>query len=192
MSCAVQLQKAEEGAPEVVEFDRVKDHLEPYIRRSQAQALQQQQLRPVASSSTPSTSAAGAATAASASLFKDIPGFNTRYPSMFGLAARARGGGTGPGADQGTARDELEPYSSAYPARGGGGGGGTRDVKGKGVRRESDRVAAMRDMTDLDDVASFDQRSTLSWNPPLLSRYDPALQLGSLPLGCPPSPATCH
>ncbi|GAA5959858.1 hypothetical protein JCM3765_000622 [Sporobolomyces pararoseus] len=153
---ALQLQKAEEGAPELLEFDHIKDHLEPYIRRSQAQASQP---NPVASSS-------AAVSAASASLFKDIPGFNTRYPSMFGLAARARGGG-----DQGTARDELEKYSSIHPARSGGVSEGKRgkDVKGKGVERESDLVEAMRSMTDMEQVASIEKRWTASWRPPLLS-----------------------
>ncbi|GAA5915649.1 uncharacterized protein JCM6883_000705 [Sporobolomyces salmoneus] len=151
---ALQLQKAEEGAPELVEFDHIKNHLEPYIRRSQALVSQQ---NPIASSSN----------TASAALFKDIPGFNTRYPSMFGLASRARGAG----GDQGTARDELEKYSSIHPARAGNASEGERgkDVKGKGVETEADLVDAMRQMTDIEQIASIDKRWNSSWKPPLLS-----------------------
>ncbi|GAA6059287.1 hypothetical protein JCM10212_006680 [Sporobolomyces blumeae] len=159
---ALQLQKSEARAADVVEFDHVKDHLEPYIRRSQAQASQHAQASAATSSS--------AVTAASASLFKDIPGFSTRYGSMYGLAAKARGGG-----DQGTARDELDRYSSSHPARTGGiaretDETRTRDSKGKRAAREDDLVQAMREMTDLERVASLDKRWTTSWRQPLLSQ----------------------
>ncbi|GAA5928338.1 uncharacterized protein JCM15063_003854 [Sporobolomyces koalae] len=148
---ALQLQKAEEGAPEMVEFDHVKDHLEPFVRRSLAQTSSQQ---PMASSS-------------SAALFKDIPGFNTRYPSVFGLAARARGAG-----DQGTVKDELEKYSSIHPARSGGykDGHRERDAKGKTVDRESQLADSIKRMTNLEEIASLDQRWNASWKQPLLSR----------------------
>jgi dynactin-4 len=87
---------------------------------------------------------------------------------MFGLASRARGGG----GDQGTAKDELDKYSSIHPARAGGVAQGKRgrDAKGKGVERESDLVEAMRKMTDMEQIASIDKRWTFSWRPPLLSK----------------------
>ncbi|GAA5878959.1 hypothetical protein JCM16303_007244 [Sporobolomyces ruberrimus] len=156
---ALQLQKADEGAPELVEFDRIKDHLEPYIRRSLAHTSQQP-------SNSDTALAASSAATTSTSLFKDIPGFNIRYPSMFGLAGRARGGG-----DQGTAKDELERYSSVHPARAGGSAEvrRTADVKGKGVSREADLVDTMRKIADLEQIASIDKRWNSSWNPPLLS-----------------------
>ena len=89
---------------------------------------------------------------------------------MFGLATRARGAG-----DQGQVKDELEKYSSIHPARIGGyatekEGKRARDAKGKGVDRESDLVEAIREMTDMEEVASLDKRWNSSWRQPLFSR----------------------
>ncbi|KAI5476409.1 hypothetical protein MNV49_007787 [Pseudohyphozyma bogoriensis] len=98
---AGQLQKNEEGAPEIVEFDHLKDHLEPYIRRGQAQT---------------STSLSG--TSSTTALLKDM---GPRYGSLFGLSTRARAGG-----DLKGARDELERYEAVVKI-----GGGKNKGKGK-------------------------------------------------------------
>jgi dynactin-4 len=76
--------------------------------------------------------------------------------------------------------DELEEYKSLYCSRGDGAGSEKENKrarsaaereKGKGVDREVDAVKAMREMTDVEEVAGMDQRWSSSWKPPLLSKY---------------------
>lgn len=168
LSCtAVQLQKAEEPTADLLEFDHIKDHLEPYLRRSQAQSS--------SSTHAPGASSSSAVlSAASAQLFKDIPGLGARYGgtgSLFGTSSRARGG-----ADAGQAADELERYSSLYPSRGGGPGSEKENRrtrvagKGKAVDRDAELLERMREMTDMEEVASLDRRWTAGWQPPVLSK----------------------
>lgn len=167
----VQLQKAEEPSADLLEFDHVKDHLEPFLRRSQAQS------GVVGAAGASSTGAS--ASAASAQLYKDIPGFSSRYGGSGSLFAsttsRARHGAHG--GDASTAPDELEPYKSLYPARGGGPGSEKENRraraasdKGKGVDRDAQMVQAMRGMSDMEHVASLDKRWMSGWNMPVLSR----------------------
>ncbi|KAL8279040.1 hypothetical protein RQP46_008498 [Phenoliferia psychrophenolica] len=144
---ALQLQKGEDAAPDLLEFDHLKDHLEPFLRRSQAH---------VPHAPTPATAAA------SASLLKEIPGLGARYGSLFGLSSRARAGDGGRGAG----RDELDRYEALGPACG---------IKGKGKSRgggggdEDERVRAMRDMDQFEDVAPVERRWTGGWHQPLLT-----------------------
>ncbi|GAA6027336.1 hypothetical protein JCM8097_002604 [Rhodosporidiobolus ruineniae] len=170
---AAQLTKGEERNPEVLEFDHIKDHLEPYLRRSQAQAAHH---GPGSHAHGPAASSSSAVVnAASAQLFRDIPGLGSnRYGAgLFGTSARSRAAAH----DAGTGVDELEKYRSLYLARGGGVGSDKENrrakvgaEKGKGVDRDAEAVRAMRDMTDWEDVASLDQRWTSSWKPPVMSR----------------------
>ncbi|BGP39818.1 hypothetical protein JCM10450v2_003789 [Rhodotorula kratochvilovae] len=167
---SLQLQKAEEPSADLLEFDHIKDHLEPFLRRSQAH-----------SSNSPHGASAGASSssavvsAASAQLYKDIPGFSSRYGgtgSLFAGSTRARHGG----GEAASARDELERYASLYPARGGGPGSEKEnrrvreDAKGKSVDRDAELVQALREMTELEEVASVDRRWAVGWNAPVLSR----------------------
>lgn len=138
----VQLQKGEDAAPELLEFDHLKDHLEPFLRRSHAH---------VPHVPTPATAAA------SASLLKEIPGLQTRYGSLFGLSSRARGDG------RAAARDELDAYDALGPACA---------LRGKGKGREDveeDRVRQMREMDHLEDIAGVEKRWTAAWSQPLLA-----------------------
>ncbi|GAA5835594.1 hypothetical protein JCM11251_002972 [Rhodosporidiobolus azoricus] len=170
---ALQLQKAEEPTAELLEFDHIKDHLEPFLRRSQAQAANHPHGAGPGSGPTASSSSA-IVNAASAQLFKDIPGLSSsRYgANLFGPVSRSRAAN-----DAGTGVDELEKYRSLYPARGGGAGSEKENKKarsvaekGKGVDREAEAVKAMREMTDWEDVASVDKRWTSSWKAPMLSK----------------------
>ncbi|GAA5901481.1 hypothetical protein JCM6882_006291 [Rhodosporidiobolus microsporus] len=170
---ALQLQKAEEPTAELLEFDHIKDHLEPFLRRSQAQAAHHHH-GPGTSSGPTASSSSAIVNAASAQLFKDIPGLSSsRYgANLFGVSSRARAAN-----DAGTGVDELERYSSLYPVRGGGAGSEKENKrarsaaeKGKGVDREAEAVKAMREMTDWEGVASVDKRWTSSWKAPLLSK----------------------
>ncbi|GAA5944772.1 hypothetical protein JCM3775_006495 [Rhodotorula graminis] len=168
---SLQLQKAEEPSADLLEFDHVKDHLEPFLRRSQAQSG----VGGAAGASSASTSA----NAATAQLYKDIPGFSSRYGGAGSLFAstttRARHGAHG--GDASTAPDELEPYKSLYPARGGGPGSEKENRraraasdKDKGVDRDAELVQAMRSMVDMEQVASVERRWTAGWGVPVLSR----------------------
>ncbi|BGP00424.1 hypothetical protein NBRC10513v2_003674 [Rhodotorula toruloides] len=166
---ALQLQKAEEPTADLLEFDHIKDHLEPYLRRSQAQSTSSTHAHAAGASSS-----SAVLSAASAQLFKDVPGLGTRYGgsgSFFGTSSRARGGG----GDAGQAADELERYSSLYPSRGGEPGSEKENrraraaSKGKAVDRDAEVVARMREMTDFEEVASLDRRWTAGWQPPVFS-----------------------
>ncbi|KAM0749372.1 dynactin p62 [Meredithblackwellia eburnea MCA 4105] len=147
---AHQLQKTEEGAPELAEFDHVKEHLEPFLKRSQAHAPQ----------STAVSQTHSAHPAASAALLKDIPGLGARYGSLFGLSSRARG------AEGKSGRDELEKYEALGAAKGGKGKG--KALEGK-MDQEVEKVDKMRNLKDAEDIARLDTRWTSSWNQPLLS-----------------------
>lgn len=150
----MQLQKSEDAAPEIVEFDHVKDHLEPFLRRGQAHAPQA------------TTSAATSTTSASLSsstFLKDMPGLGQRYGSLFGLSSRARAG-----EGHGT-RDELDQYEALFPA-GGPGASAKGKEKGKEVGLDAEHVKAMREMREMEDVASLDKRWTSSWKQPLLAK----------------------
>lgn len=166
----VQLQQSESVSPSLLEFDHLKDHIDPFLRRGQHQHT--------------TTSSKAASAPGPASLLKDLRGLgaSTRYGSLFGLASRAKSG-DGPGV-----LDELEPYDALFPARGGGSapeaGGGKDRRRGAGMAapvrhatgtrtgeaedRDAELVKVMREMTDLDDIASLDQRWASSWKPPLL------------------------
>ncbi|BGP15956.1 hypothetical protein JCM10213v2_003949 [Rhodosporidiobolus nylandii] len=164
---ALQLQKAEEPTPELLEFDHIKDHLEPYLRRSQAQAAQHAH-GPTASSSS------AVVNAASAQLFKDIPGLSS---SRFGAGLFGTTRSTRAANDAGTGVDELDKYASLYSSRGGGLGSEKENKKrraaqdkGKGVDREAELVQAMRTMTDLEEVASADKRDLGPLRTPLQSK----------------------
>ncbi|GAA5848019.1 hypothetical protein JCM9279_007416 [Rhodotorula babjevae] len=118
------------------------------------------------------------ATSASAQLYKDIPGFSSRHGGSGSLFAStsARPRHSAHGGDASTAPDELEPYKSLYPARGGGPGSEKENRraraasdKGKGVDRGGELVQAMRGMIDMEQVVSLDKRWTAGWNAPMLS-----------------------
>ncbi|GAA5822705.1 hypothetical protein JCM3770_003375 [Rhodotorula araucariae] len=167
---SLQLQKAEEPSADLVEFDHIKDHLEPFLRRSQAQANHAPH---GAGAAAPSSSAV--ASTASAQLYKDIPSFSSRYGgtgSLFAGATRARHGG----GEAASARDELARYASMYPARGGGPGSEKENrrareaAKGKSVDRDAELVQALRGLTALEEVASVERRWATGWNAPMLSR----------------------
>ncbi|GAA5870312.1 hypothetical protein JCM3774_004638 [Rhodotorula dairenensis] len=167
---ALQVQKAEEPLPELLEFDHIKEHIDPFLRRSRAEAS--------GSSAGSSTSPAGP-NSVSARLLQDPTGLAAQY-GLSGVAASSSSRVRPAAAEARTGVDELPPYTSLYPSRGIGGsrhGHGHETRKGKEPRREEDRVeeeaellAAMREMTDWETVASVDRRWTSSWTPPVLSR----------------------
>lgn len=144
----MQLQKGEDSSPEILEFDHLKEHLEPFLRRGQA-------LQP--STSNPHVTASSSTLPSS--LLKDNPSLATRYGSLFGLTSRSRAGeGRG-------AKDDLEVYRALENIAK---ATGVAD-KGKGIDRDSDSVLQMMEMKDIEEVASLDKRWMLSWQPPILA-----------------------
>lgn len=104
-----QLQKFEDSAPESLEFERLKEHFEPFLRASSVS-------HPPASH-VHHTNAITAA--ASSALARDIPGVGKYNP--LGRSRR----------DKGATKDEMPEYKSRLDiasASLGGGGGGEADV----------------------------------------------------------------
>lgn len=141
--------KFEENAPELLEFDHVKDHLEPFLRQGHSSAA------PHAYTSSPATAAASAAL--SSTILKDISGLGARYGSLYGLAGRSR---SGDGAKNGS-KEDLDPYESLIAS------GGVSDQRGQGYKREQKRIKFMHELTDVDEVVPLEQRWTQSWDQPL-------------------------
>lgn len=146
---AGQLQKFEDSAPDSLEFDRLKEHFEPFLRASSLSS----------SVSTPSAAAPSSAAhshhlksssitaAASAALARDVPGVSKYNPlarSTSGRSAR----------DRSVNKDEMAEYRSRMDistASKMGGGGGDVDVE------------YMRHLETVGEVASLEQRWTNSW-----------------------------
>lgn len=143
---SVQLQKHEDSAPDSLEFERLKEHFEPFIRASTL----------AASSSAPPPSSMHTnpiTAAASSALARDIPGVS-KFSAM-SRHGRSR-------AEKNLNKDELAPYRSRVEAGAGGGlghGGGEADVD-----------FLMR-LDDIGDVATLEQRWVGSWTPSLHGRY---------------------
>ncbi|KDE05576.1 hypothetical protein MVLG_04071 [Microbotryum lychnidis-dioicae p1A1 Lamole] len=147
---AQQLQKLDDGSSELTEFDRLKDHFEPYIRRGQAHASASTTTGALA----PSTMPASTSSTIASSVLKDIPGLGNRYAHLLG----GMGTRSGKGAEAvNGARDELEPYEALVPANG-------SVEKGKGVERDDELVREMESLQDFEQVAALEKRWTNSWD----------------------------
>ncbi|KAF5382673.1 hypothetical protein D9615_002728 [Tricholomella constricta] len=151
---AAQLQKFEDSAPESLEFDRLKEHFEPFLRAASLSS---------STSTAPAVAPSSAAhshhlhstsitAAASAALARDIPGVSKYNP--LGRSTSGRAGVNGSGKDRSRNKDEMTEYRSRVDitsASGMGTGGGDVDVE------------YMRHLETVGEVASLDQRWTSSW-----------------------------
>ncbi|OBZ68700.1 Dynactin subunit 4 [Grifola frondosa] len=130
---AAQLQKFEDSAPESLEFERLKEHFEPFLRASSS------------SSALPSAShhvhTNPITAAASSALARDIPGVGKYSP-----LSRSR-----VGRDKGANKHEIPPYKSRVEI------GSAAAVSG-----EAD-VEFMRHLETVSEVASLEQRWVNSW-----------------------------
>ena len=135
-----QLQKFEDSAPESLEFERLKEHFEPYLR---------------ASPSTPGPSASHAhhthtnpiTAAASSALARDIPGV-AKYTPHSSALGRSRSG-----RDKAN-RNEIPDYRARGESGSTGftmGGGGETDVE------------FVRHLESASEVATLEQRWVSSW-----------------------------
>ncbi|EJD45766.1 dynactin p62 [Auricularia subglabra TFB-10046 SS5] len=134
---AAQLQKTEETAPDVVEFERLKEHFEPFLRAAPSGGIAHAHTNPITS-------------AASSALSRDItlPGLN-KYSQL--LAGRR--GGRGEREKGGTTskdKEELAEFRSRWEA---GAGASTAEAEADWIKR----------IEDLEEVVTVEQRWVGSW-----------------------------
>jgi dynactin-4 len=147
MTTTAQLQKYEDAAPESLEFERLKEHFEPFLRASASTT------GPGAPTLTPHAAGhANPITAAAASaLHRDVPGVARYTPHRVGGTRRDRTGN----------KDEMPEYRSrldiATSSLGGGGGG---DID----------VDFLRRLESVEEVAPVDSRWRGSWAGSLRTR----------------------
>lgn len=144
----MQLQKTEDSAPDSLEFDRLKDHFEPFIRAS---SLSSQSTTSASHHSSHATHVNPITAAASAALARDVSGVGRHNP-----LARSRGG-----RDKGIPKDEMPEYRSRVEIGGlglVGMGGGEGDVD------------LLKTLEEMSEVAALEQRGVGSWVPSLHSK----------------------
>ncbi|EGN98522.1 hypothetical protein SERLA73DRAFT_169469 [Serpula lacrymans var. lacrymans S7.3] len=139
---AAQLQKFEDSAPESLEFERLKEHFEPFLRTSSLSSPSHQR---TPSSHHVHTSSITAA--ASAALARDIPGV-----SKFNPITRSRSG-----KDRTANKDEMHEYKSRVEVA-----AASRSGAGEQVD-----VEFMRHIETVGEVATLEQRWVNSWTSPL-------------------------
>jgi dynactin-4 len=137
-----QLQKFEDAAPESLEFERLKEHFEPFLRASSSSAGLSGHSHAAHSHHTPVNPITAAASSA---LARDIPGVGKYTPAAPPRGRRDKG-----------ARDEISEYRTRV------GVGGTKDAA---------NVDFMRRLEEVSQVAALSQRWTNSWMTTLRSRY---------------------
>ncbi|KAF8895616.1 dynactin p62 family-domain-containing protein [Infundibulicybe gibba] len=151
---AAQLQKFEDSAPDSLEFDRLKEHFEPFIRASplssSASSAPVAAVHPSSAAHLHHIHTTSLTAAASAALSRDIPGVS-KYNPHGRSTNRA-------GRDRSTNKDEMLEYKSRLnitSASAVGTGGGEADVE------------FMRHLETIEEVASLEQRWMNSWTSPL-------------------------
>lgn len=136
---AAQLQKFEDSAPESLEFERLKEHFEPFLRTSSLSSLSH-----VPSTSSHHLPTSSATAAASAALARDIPGVGKYNP-----LARSR-----VGRDRTANKDEMPEYKSRMEI----------SVLGQlGSEGDGSDVEALRHMEIAEEIASLEQKWGNSW-----------------------------
>lgn len=136
---AAQLQKFEDSAPESLEFERLKEHFEPFLRTSSLSSLSH-----VPSTSSHHLPTSSATAAASAALARDVPGVGKYNP-----LARSR-----VGRDRTANKDEMPEYKSRMEI----------SVLGQlGSEGDGSDIEAYRRMETAEEIASLEQRWGNSW-----------------------------
>ena len=142
-----QLQRTEDSAPDSLEFERLKEHFDPFIRTSAASSSLNM------SGTTPHHTRTNSITAAaSAALARDIPGV-VKYSPL----TRSRSG-----RDKTANKDEMPEYKSRLEiaaASSSGTGGGDADVE------------FMKHIETTSEVTSFEQRCVNSWVMSMQTRF---------------------
>lgn len=136
---AAQLQKFEDSAPESLEFERLKEHFEPFLRTSSLSSLSH-----VPSTSSHHLPTSSATAAASAALARDVPGVGKYNP-----LTRSR-----VGRDRTANKDEMPEYKSRMEI----------SILGQlGSEGDGSDVEALRRMEIAEEIASLEQRWGNSW-----------------------------
>ena len=137
-SIPAQLQKFEDSAPESLEFERLKEHFEPFLRASTSLSSQP-------SSSSHHSHLNPITAAASNALARDIPGVGKYNPLARSRSGREKAGN----------KHEIAEYRARVDAATAGG-------LGSGSGAEAD-VEFMKHLETIDEVANLDQRWVNSW-----------------------------
>ncbi|EAU86021.1 hypothetical protein CC1G_11693 [Coprinopsis cinerea okayama7 len=148
---AAQLQKFEDSAPDTLEFDRLKEHFDPFLRASALAGSTSGSHAVAHSSATPhhshSLHSNSITAAASAALARDIPGVAKYNPLARSTTGR-------PGKDRSINKDEMAEYrsrSDIMTASSRGSGGGEADVD------------IVKHLESIASVSSLEQRWENSW-----------------------------
>lgn len=156
-----QLQKFEDSAPDSLEFERLKDHFEPFIRASSlsSSTTSHAVAHPSSAAHSHHLHSNSITAAASAALARDIPGVSKYNPLARSTSSRGIGVS---GRDRSVNKDEMAEYRSRVEiakASVVGTGGGDADVE------------FMRHLENVSEVASLDQRWENSWVTSLQTRF---------------------
>ncbi|KAJ3555435.1 hypothetical protein NP233_g12207 [Leucocoprinus birnbaumii] len=144
---AAQLQKFEDSAPDALEFDRLKDHFEPFLRASSlSSSIAVHAAHPGSAAHSHHLHSTSITAAASAALARDIPGVGKYTPISRTASGRAH-------RDRTANKDEMPEYKSRVDIAsvGVGAGGGEFEVD------------YMRRLRDVQNVGSLEQRWGSSW-----------------------------
>lgn len=141
------MQKYEDSAPDALEFDRLKDHFEPFLRASSlSSSIAVHAAHPGSAAHSHHLHSASITAAASAALARDIPGVGKYTPISRTASGRAH-------RDRTANKDEMPEYKSRVDIAsvGIGAGGGESEVD------------YMRKLRDVQTVGSLEQRWGNSW-----------------------------
>lgn len=145
---SAQLQKHEDSAPESLEFERLKEHFDPFLRTS---SLSSSLHLPTL---TPHLHTSSVTAAASAALARDIPGVGKCSPLV-----RSRSG-----RDRTVNKDEMSEYKSRVEV------GLFSQLGGDGDDMD---VELLRHSITAEEIAKLEQRWGSSWVTPLRTRCAP-------------------
>ncbi|EKM79298.1 hypothetical protein AGABI1DRAFT_120716 [Agaricus bisporus var. burnettii JB137-S8] len=144
---AAQLQRYEDSAPESLEFERLKEHFEPFLRASSlSSSVAVHAAHPGSAAHSHHLHSTSITAAASAALARDIPGVSKYNPVSRTASGRAH-------RDRTANKDEMPEYKSRVEIAfvGHGSGGGDAEVE------------YMRRLRQVQTVARLEQRWGNSW-----------------------------
>jgi dynactin-4 len=144
---SAQLQKYEDSAPDSLEFERLKEHFEPFLRASSlSSSVSGHAAHPGSAAHSHHLHSTSIAAAASAALARDIPGVGKYNPISRTASGRAH-------RDRTANKDEMPEYKSRVEIASVGHGGRSGDGE----------VEYMRRLRQVQNVARLEQRWGNSW-----------------------------
>ena len=143
------MQKYEDSAPDNLEFERLKEHFEPYLRNQLAASTGMHGM-PAAHSLNPVTAAASSA------LARDIPGVSKFTRSRSGRVEKPT-------------KEDLPEYRSRIEV----------GVSSFGLDQGDEDVEFMRLLEEINETAPLEQRWLSSWTPSLHARLVMSVLVGA-------------